>query len=689
MKLAFDTGGTFTDLALLDDAGVVHPHKVLSTPDDPSRAVLQGIDELLEMRQGRGRDVAAVFGATTVVTNAVLERRGAQTALITTDGFQDILRIRTEGRYDLYDLKLQFSEPLVSRMDCFGAVERVTVDGDVLVPLDEEGVKEIAAAIKARGIQSVAVCLLHGYRYAGHEERIGALLREHLPGVSVSLSSSVCPEIREYDRASTTAVNAYTRPLMSGHVAQLEGELARRETGQLLWMTSSGGIVPGVTASALPVRMIESGPAAGVVAAGEYARQSGDGDLMSFDMGGTTAKLCMLLGGQPRIAPELEVAHAAKFRRGSGLPLKIQSVQMIEIGSGGGSIAHVGALGLLAVGPRSAAAAPGPACYGLGGTEPTVTDVDLVLGYLDQDSFLGGTFKLHRDAAQAAVDRLAAELGLTPERCAHGVHDLVNEAMARAAAMHAMDGGIDPSRLSMVAFGGAGPVHAYGVARKIGVKRVVCPLGAGVNSALGLLAAPVAVDVAASAPAVLNELDAAMLDSIRAGLVADAGPATAAAGLSADQVTHGFSADVRHVGQGYEINIALPGPDTPLDAFKAVVRERFRATYLQLYGREVEGTGIEVITWRLRASGPMGAVGSIRTEKRGGEAGNALRGHRPAYFEEAGGYVSTPVYDHYSLEPGVDIAGPAIFEQKESTAVMGPSGRATFDARLNLVITLG
>ncbi len=689
MKLAFDTGGTFTDLALLDDAGVVHPHKVLSTPDDPSRAVLRGIDELLEMRGGHGRDVAAIFGATTVVTNAVLERRGAETALVTTDGFQDILRIRTEGRYDLYDLKLQFSEPLVSRGNCFGAVERVTVDGEVLVPLDEAGIEAIASTIKARGIKSVAVCLLHGYRYAGHEERIGALLARHLPGVSISLSSSVCPEIREYDRASTTAVNAYTRPLMSGHVAQLEGELARRETGQLLWMTSSGGIVPGITASAMPVRMIESGPAAGVVAAGEYARQSGDGDLLSFDMGGTTAKLCMLLDGQPRIAAELEVAHAAKFRRGSGLPLKIQSVQMIEIGSGGGSIAHVGALGLLAVGPRSAAAAPGPACYGLGGIEPTVTDIDLVLGYLAEDSFLGGTFKLHRDAAQAAVDRLAAAMELTPERCAHGVHDLVNEAMARAAAMHAMDGGVDPSRLTMIAFGGAGPVHAYGVARKIGVKRVVLPLGAGVNSALGLLAAPVAVDVAASEPVALKDLDDAVLDRIRAGLIADARPAVAAAGLAPDAVSHGFSADMRHVGQGYEINIKLPPAGTGLAAFQAAVRDAFRATYLQLYGREVEGTGIEIITWRLRASGPNGAVGSIRTERRGGSAGEALRGHRPVYFEEAGGYVSTPVYDHYSLEPGVAIAGPAIVEQKESTAVMGPSGRATLDARRNLVITLG
>ena len=689
MKLAFDTGGTFTDLALLDDAGVVHPHKVLSTPDDPSRAVLRGIDELLEMHDGKGRDLAAIFGATTVVTNAVLERRGSATALVTTDGFQDILRIRTEGRYDLYDLKLQFSEPLVSRQDCFGARERVTVDGEVLVPLDEAGIAGVAEAIKARGITSVAVCLLHGYRYASHEARIAELLRERLPGVSISLSSVVCPEIREYDRASTTVVNAYTRPLMSGHVAQLEGELAKRETGQLLWMTSSGGIVPGITASALPVRMIESGPAAGVVAAGEYARQSGDLDLMSFDMGGTTAKLCMLLNGEPRIAPDLEVAHAAKFRRGSGLPLKIQSVQMIEIGSGGGSIAHVGALGLLAVGPRSAAAAPGPACYGLGGTEPTVTDTDLVLGYLDADSFLGGSFRLDRDAAAAAIARLAGELGLTPTRCAQGVHDLVNEAMARAAAMHAMDGGVDPSRLSMIAFGGAGPVHAYGVARKLGVKRVVCPLGAGVNSALGLLAAPVAVDVASSVPMSLNDVTGEALERVRAGLIADAAPAVAAAGLSPGEVTHTFSADMRHVGQGYEINIRLPAPEASLEAFQAQVKEAFRKTYRQLYGREVAGTGIEVITWRLRASGPLGAVGSIRTRRRAGEGGGALRGHRPVYFEEAGDYVDTPVYDHYSLRPGEEIAGPAIVEQRESTAVVGPSGRATLDARGNLIITIG
>ncbi|WP_158931632.1 hydantoinase/oxoprolinase family protein [Acidisphaera sp. S103] len=583
MKLAFDTGGTFTDLALLDDAGVVHPHKVLSTPDDPSRAVLQGIDELLAMCGGTGRDVTAIFGATTVVTNAVLERKGAVTALITTDGFQDILRIRTEGRYDLYDLKLQFSEPLVLRQNCFGAKERVSVDGTILRPLDEAGITGLADKLKTRGIEAIAVCLLHSYRYGNHEARIRTLLQTRLPGVSVSLSSVVCPEIREYDRASTTVVNAYTRPLMAGHVKQLEGELAQRGTGQLLWMTSSGGVVPGVVASTLPVRMIESGPAAGVVASGEYARRSGDANLLSFDMGGTTAKLCMLLDGEPRIVPELEVAHAARFRKGSGLPLKIQSVQMIEIGAGGGSIASVGALGLLAVGPRSAAAAPGPACYGLGGEEPTVTDTDLVLGYL---------------------------------------------------------------------------------------------------------AAPVAVDVASSVPLSLNDCSAERLDVIRSGLVRDATPAIEAAGLSSGDVKYSFSADMRHVGQGYEINIRLPALEVDEARFKAEVAEAFRKSYLALYGRSVVGTGIEVITWRLRASGPVGEVGSIHAPPRADGNGEALRGYRSVYFSEAADTLRTPVYDHYMLRPGQSIAGPAIVEQRESTAVIGPRGSATLDARSNLVITL-
>ncbi|MBK5416208.1 hydantoinase/oxoprolinase family protein, partial [Pseudomonas sp. TH31] len=387
MKLAFDTGGTFTDFAMTTEDGSIHLHKVLSTPDDPARAVLQGINELLARVQRPENEGLQILGATTVVTNAVLERKGVDTALLATDGFQDLLRIRTEGRYDLYDLNIQYPEPLVPRQDCKGVRERIAADGSVILSLDEAQVRQLAGELQAAGIQSVAVCLLHAYKYPAHERRIGELLNDVAPGLSVSLSSAVCPEVREFDRASTTVANAYTRPLMQRHVEHLERELAKLGVqGQLMWMTSSGGVVPSVTAAQVPVRLIESGPAAGAVAAADYARAVGESSVLSFDMGGTTAKLCLLPNGEPLIANELEVARFERFRKGSGFPLKIQSIHMIEIGAGGGSIASRSSLGLLAVGPRSAGAAPGPACYGRGGREPTVTDADLLLGYLDERS---------------------------------------------------------------------------------------------------------------------------------------------------------------------------------------------------------------------------------------------------------------------------------------------------------------
>ena len=365
-------------------------HAADRTPDAPARAVLQGVDELLAKVRGGtaprpGEEALQILGATTVVTNAVLERKGADTAFITTDGFQDMLRIRTEGRYDLYDLGIQYPEPLVPREHCFGVVERVSAHGQVMTPLDEAGVKRIAERLVALGIKSVAVCLLHAYKYPQHEQRVGQILAEHAPAVSVSLSSGVCPEVREYDRASTTVANAYTRPLMVQHVDHLERELGRRGVkSQLLWMTSSGGVVPSSSAARTPVRLIESGPAAGAVAASEYSRTAGEKSVLSFDMGGTTAKLCLIPDGRPQIANELEVARHERFRKGSGFPLKIQSIHMIEIGAGGGSIAWVDNLGLLKVGPRSAGAMPGPACYGRGGTDATVTDADVHLGQVDQ-----------------------------------------------------------------------------------------------------------------------------------------------------------------------------------------------------------------------------------------------------------------------------------------------------------------
>ncbi|WP_440533331.1 hydantoinase/oxoprolinase family protein [Variovorax sp. YR566] len=695
MKLAFDTGGTFTDFAMTQDDGTILLHKVLSTPDAPARAVLQGVDELLAKVRARdggkakGNGQLQILGATTVVTNAVLERRGVHTAFITTDGFQDMLRIRTEGRYDLYDLRIQYPEPLVSRELCFGVEERIAADGTVIKALDEDGVRTIARVLLDREVESVAVCLLHAYKYAQHERRIGEILAEIAPGISVSLSSTVCPEVREYDRASTTVVNAYTRPMMVGHVNHLERELSQRGVeGQLLWMTSSGGVVPSSSASRTPVRLIESGPAAGAVAAADYARQAGESSVLSFDMGGTTAKLCLIPNGQPMVANDLEVARHERFRKGSGFPLKIQSIHMIEIGAGGGSIAARNKLGLLGVGPRSAAAAPGPACYGRGGTEPTVTDADLLLGYLNENSFLGGDFALDKPAAESAMARLAKELGISLERCAWGIHDMVNESMAEAASMQATDSGVDPRALPLIAFGGAGPVHAYGVARKLGIRKVICPLGAGVTSAIGLLGAPVAADLSASLPMRVSAWNPSAVNVVKATLADQGREVVLASKVPVDHITYSYTVDMRHVGQGYEISVPLPELDPADPKFVEELLARFHANYVALYGRAVSGTDAEVITWRVRASGPKAPVSLASLRSESNVARDARKGTRPVFFSELGKYVDTPVYDHYALVPGVPVEGPAIIEQRESTVVMGPNASASLDAQHNLIMLL-
>ena len=685
-KLAFDTGGTFTDFALLDDSGELHLHKVLSTPQNPAEAVVQGVSELLERFGGViDLDKLQVLGATTVVTNAVLERKGVETGFISTAGFQDMLRIRNEGRYDLYDLNLQYPDPLVTRANSFGAEERIAADGEVMTELKEETVREIAGRLRHRGIKSVAVCLLHAYKYPAHEQRVAALLLEENPDIFVSLSSEVCPEVREFDRASTTVVNAYTRPQMAGHVAHLQRAFAKKGIDrQVLWMTSSGGLVPSHRAAQLPVRLIESGPAAGAVAAAEFGRIGGEASVLSFDMGGTTAKLCLIPNGEPSVGTDLEVAHYHRFRKGSGFPLKIQSIRMIEIGAGGGSIAARNSLGLLDVGPRSAGALPGPAAYQRGGTEPTVTDADILLGYMGVESFVGGSFKVSSDAAHTAMRTLAESLGVSVSRCAWGIHDLVNESMSKAAAMHATDLGVDPRTLPMVAFGGAGPVHAYGIARKLGIKRIICPTGAGVTSAIGLLIAPVAVDLSSSFPMGVDDWDFAVMQRLLDDLATQGEDVVSAAGVARDTIANSYTVDMRHVGQGHEITVALPDRGLPETEFLAQLLGNFYKLYRELFGRTVAGSSVEVITWRLRSGGEKDQV----TRPHRGQVGEALKGTRSVYFNEVGAYADTPVYDHYRLPVDEKIRGPAIVEQRESTAVVGPSGTAHVDAHGNLVINL-
>jgi len=684
-KLAFDTGGTFTDFALLDDSGELHLHKVLSTPKNPAEAVVQGVSELLEKHADTiAIDKLQVLGATTVVTNAVLERKGVETGFVTTDGFQDMLRIRNEGRYDLYDLNIKYPDPLVTRANSFGAEERIAADGEVITELKEETVREIAERLKEKGIRSVAVCLLHAYKYPQHEQRVAALLREEDPDIFVSLSSEVCPEMREFDRASTTVVNAYTRPQMSGHVAHLQKEFANRGIDrQVLWMTSSGGLVPSSRAAELPVRLIESGPAAGAVAAAEFGRTAGEASVLSFDMGGTTAKLCLIPDGEPNVGTDLEVAHYQRFRKGSGFPLKIQSIQMIEIGAGGGSIAAKNPLGLLDVGPHSAGAMPGPAAYQRGGIEPTVTDADILLGYMGTESFVGGSFKVSKDAAHQAMSKLAASLDVSVERCAWGIHDLVNESMSKAAAMHATDLGVDPRSLPMVAFGGAGPVHAYGIARKLGISRIICPTGAGVSSAIGLLIAPVAVDLSASHPMAIEAWDIDAMNRLLDDLSAQGAEVVSAAGVAKETISNRYTVDMRHVGQGHEITVVLPDRSLPKEAFLEELRSSFFKLYRELFGRTVAAP-LEVITWRLRASGEKDQV----TRPHETVVAEAKKGSRAVYFQEASGYVETSVYDHYKLPIGHEVKGPAIVEQRESTAVVGPSGTFHVDAHGNLVINI-
>ena len=684
-KLAFDTGGTFTDFALLDDNGELHLHKVLSTPQNPAEAVVQGVSELLEKFSGSiAIENLQVLGATTVVTNAVLERKGVETGFITTDGFRDMLRIRNEGRYDLYDLNIKYPDPLVTRANSFGAEERIAADGSVMTELKEETVREIAARLKEKGIRSVAVCLLHAYKYPQHEQRVAALLREEDPDIFVSLSSEVCPEMREFDRASTTVVNAYTRPQMAGHVAHLQREFAKKGIDrQVLWMTSSGGLVPSSRAAELPVRLIESGPAAGAVAAAEFGRTAGEGSVLSFDMGGTTAKLCLIPNGEPTVGTDLEVAHYQRFRKGSGFPLKIQSIQMIEIGAGGGSIAAKNPLGLLDVGPRSAGALPGPAAYQRGGTEPTVTDADILLGYMGTGSFVGGSFKVSKDAAREAMTKLAHALDVSVDRCAWGIHDLVNESMSKAAAMHATDLGVDPRSLPMVAFGGAGPVHAYGIARKLGIKRVICPTGAGVTSAIGLLIAPVAVDLSVSHPMAVDAWDLDGMNNLLDDLAVQGAEVVSAAGIAKDTITNRYTVDMRHVGQGHEITVALPDRSLPKEEFLKQLLDNFFKLYRELFGRTVAAS-VEVITWRLRASGEKDQV----TRPHETEVADAKKGSRQVYFQELGTYTETSVYDHYKLPVGQEMKGPAIVEQRESTAVVGPSGVFHVDANGNLVINI-
>ncbi len=690
-RLGVDIGGTFTDLVVVDEAtGKLSVGKVLTTAKDPAHGVEQGIHALLDEARVSPGAVAAVVHGTTLATNALIERKGARTALLTTAGFRDALEIRREGRYDMYDILIDPPPPLVPRHLRREVPERLLADGSTLRPLDEAAARRVVADLTAAGVEAVAICLLHAYQNPAHERRLEALVREVAPGMPVSCSSEVVPEIREYERGSTTTANVYVMPLMARYLEDLERRLGDLGiAGQLYIMQSSGGTALPGDAKRFPIRLVESGPAAGALAAAQAARQRRESRLLSFDMGGTTAKACVIDHGTPLVAREFEVARADRFKKGSGLPIRVPVIELIEVGAGGGSIARVDRLGLLKVGPDSAGADPGPACYNLGGRACTVTDADLVLGYLDAEFFLGGRMRLDALAARRAIEEhVARPLGIDVVGAAWGVHRVVNENMAAATRIHGIERGKDLRQYPLFAFGGAGPVHCWQVARILRLPRILLPFGAGAMSAGGLLAAPLAFDFVRTRRERLDAPDWAAVNALFADMEDEGRALLTRAGVARADVRVTRVAEMRYLGQGHEVEAPVPGGTLAAESLTAITGS-FEDAYRALYHRLPQGVPIEALNWRVTVAGPRPGLAMMPPAGGGrAKAEAAIKTTRPAYFAEAGGFVATPVYDRYALGAGLTFTGPAIVEERESTAVLGPGARCGVDDTLTIVVEL-
>lgn len=686
-RVGVDIGGTFTDFALLDErSNTLSLHKELTTPEDPSEAVLRGVATLLNERGVAMRDVRVIDHGTTLVTNAVIEHRGVPTGMLVTAGLEDVMDIGEERRYDLFDLRLRFPEPIVPRQLRRPIAERMHYSGR---PVQKPDLAVARVAVRDlvdnHGVQSVAVCLLHSYANPAHELALEQMVRAEFPELFVSTSADVLPFLREFQRWTTTAINAYVQPVVDRYLSRIEGGLAAQGfDGHFLMMTSSGGTVALDTARRYPVRLLESGPAAGALMSAYHGRRLARANMLSFDMGGTTAKGALVRNGQALKKYGMEVARAHNYQAGSGYPVRIPTIDLIEIGSGGGSIAEIDERGLIRVGPRSAGASPGPACYGQGGAAPTLTDANLVLGYLDPRFFLGGRMKLDIDAAKRAIGAgIADPLGLEVLRAAWGVHETVNEDVARAFRVHASERGFDYRQSCMTAFGGSGPMHAVRIARKLRVPEVILPAGAGVMSALGLLVSPLSFDTIRSYRVELASLDASALQARFKPLVnhvmsfvQSAGPADARANVSR-------KLDMRYVGQGHEVEVTVE-EDTP-----AAVAASFERAYRDLYGSFTLNEPLEVVNWKVEVHVPRfnDKEGFQFASESASEA--ARKGTRPAFFAEAGKAIECAVYNRYAMPPGFQASGPALIEERESTCVIGPADAFKVDTSGNIVIAVG
>jgi N-methylhydantoinase A len=690
LRVAVDIGGTFTDgVASISPGGRIWVSKSPTTPNDPGEAVSTVIEDLLrqvDVTEGAAAPpLAEVVHGTTLITNTLIERKGARTALVVTKGMRDVLDIGREWRYDIYDLEIEMPRQLIAAGDRVELDERIDATGAVVVPLSDDEIDRMAAKLKSLGVESVAVSLLHSYINTGHEKKVAEQLQAALPGVAVSLSSDLAREIKEFERTSTVAANAYVKPLVATYLRELGSRIAKVRNGiPLRVMVSSGGFTSAESGAESPILLLESGPAAGVISALNTARQNDVNQVLAFDMGGTTAKACVAVGGEPPIAHSFECARVVRFKRGSGFPILIPSIELIEIGAGGGSIAHCNRLGLLNIGPESSGSVPGPACYGRGGGNPTVTDADLLLGYLNPANFLGGEMKLDVPAAEQAMARLAAELRVKPVEAAWGICNIVNENMASAARIHIAENGLDPREFTMVATGGAGPLHAVEVARKLHIPRVLIPIAAGAGSCLGMLAAPQRVDRAWSNPQLLADTDWKQVAQNFAILRREGEIELAAAG--AKSVEWRIGAEMRYYGQGAEIPVSIPFEEFGTTTSKLLL-DTFEAQYQRLYGRLVPNAAPQVITWRL--------VGRAPTDGHHFEWGDNRASTRPAapasrkiYLPLKGNYAEVKVYDRYSLAPGAQLQGPLILEERESTIVVALTSEVTIRPDLTVSITI-
>ncbi|MGO7534355.1 hydantoinase/oxoprolinase family protein [Rhizobium leguminosarum] len=672
-RVGVDIGGTFTDIAL-DIDGTLHSTKILTDYTAPERAILKGVKTVADMAGIALSEIGILIHGTTLATNALIERRGAKTAFVTTEGFRDVLEMRTENRFEQYDLNISLPPALIARADRFVVRERIDAAGKVLLALDEASVAAVAEKVVAGGYESVAVGFIHAYANGAHEVAVRDAILKRLPDVSVSISSEVSPQMREFERFNTVCANAYVKPAIKSYLDRLVVSLKEIGVGCPVFMIhSGGGIVSVESASEFPVRLVESGPAGGAIFAADIARQYGLDTVLSFDMGGTTAKICLIENQVPKTAKTFEVARTYRFRKGSGMPISIPVVEMVEIGAGGGSIASVDAMRQIRVGPHSAASEPGPACYQRGGKNPTVTDADLILGKLDPANFAGGAIPLSVEASrQAMSDDIGSVIGLDPEASAYGTCEMVDENMANAGRVHTVENGKNISDFTMITFGGAGPLHAARLCEKMGISTFLVPPGAGVGSAIGFLKAPFGYESVRSAVFNLSNFEYAKANRLLEAMKAEA-LGFVEGGLDAGSPVVERTLFMRYAGQGWDIPVPLA--DDNFDAASAeTIAASFEKEYERFFGRAIEGLDIEIVSWSVKASSPLPPVERIPSVAEG----NVVQpgGTRRLFEASQGAYLEAGIHERTGLKPGDVIKGPAVIVERETSAVLTSSFKA-------------